>query len=970
MRLLPDVPRRELLVASLLTGSALGPPHRRLASAAAPPPAASAGAPPLGLPAGFVPLAGTGTDGREYGHLRLPNGLPIALVSTPDTDRFELAYTVSCGSLSDPPHAEGLAHLAEHLTLAADPLGFESFIGAREGELNGFTQEERTIFYAAFEPLESSNHAKELSQAAHCFAALFARPNEIGSSAIALRELGRIDAELSAAADRPSRQLLEVSMLKARASGPWAKLGRGDARTLQPSRLSELLEGVLELRAVRYAVGGATLALVAPLPLHLICAAAAAAFGTLPAAAAPPPLRLPRPFGEAAAGIAGVAPAPIATPAGGRRGPTLALAWCVPRADPVADAREKPLALLAHALTSPHVGSLTWALRRAGLSPLAVEVEPILTARTITQTYGWTLWQLEVLLSDGAEDRWTEALSLIRESVGALGTSGVPAHVAAEAAEIAQVMWRYSSRPPLAQELALALADEPSPELLALTPHSFVGSTERLAAAASATAARVAQMAPVTTLWLSNASFTRLGLRAPPDALPPLPPMPLIYAQLPMAPVRAPPTVRDAKSERHGSASAVGVGAAAAATATATVTASAAASPPTPSPTAPPSALFLPPPPNRWWQPLRETMEGAASPMAAEAVVKGGGGVGRSSGRVELASRRRLWISAAPPTLLQQPGCVPGARDDFVSELAALAAVGCPDGRVEGSTERGGLQVLQLPGCIGGSSLLGSKGALSTVSCERLDWRRPFAVALLQLHTARPAMATAEQAARGELWRLFVQQALAPQAALAARAGLKFELSFNSHGMRLAVSGPGGRVRPLLLAACHTLGSQPWRGASAAEAAAVHRSALTLARASGAPNADARARALLDAMPRGAEKMPRGADKSYEGALANEVRALLGSVGGASLLLAGSLPAQEATSLRKELSSELRRLTPKVRAWGLEGGLVDRSPPALTQGLRQWDELGLLYRPQWQPAPLSQNLCTVPALAATLDQCG
>ena len=102
------------------------------------------------------------------------------------------------------------------------------------------TNQQKFLFFSAFTVI------------AYGFAALFARPSEIGSSAIALRELGRIDAELSAAADRPSRQLLEVSMLKARASGPWAKLGRGGARTLQPSRLSELLEGVLELRARRY----------------------------------------------------------------------------------------------------------------------------------------------------------------------------------------------------------------------------------------------------------------------------------------------------------------------------------------------------------------------------------------------------------------------------------------------------------------------------------------------------------------------------------------------------------------------------------------------------------------------------------------------------------------------------------------------------------------------------------------------
>ena len=38
--------------------------------------------------------------------------------------------------------------------------------------------------------------------------------------------------------------------------------------------------------------------------------------------------------------------------------PRLCLAWSVAFDDPVAAAREKPLALLGHALTEPHAGSL------------------------------------------------------------------------------------------------------------------------------------------------------------------------------------------------------------------------------------------------------------------------------------------------------------------------------------------------------------------------------------------------------------------------------------------------------------------------------------------------------------------------------------------------------------------------------------------------------------------------------------
>ena len=109
MLLPPWLPRRDLLVSTTALFSLQTPALPLLATS-------------LGTP---LPIALGAADGREYGFVRLPNGLRALLVS--GGARCEIALTVQCGSLDDSDEFEGLAHLAEHLTLAA---GGEALGGA------------------------------------------------------------------------------------------------------------------------------------------------------------------------------------------------------------------------------------------------------------------------------------------------------------------------------------------------------------------------------------------------------------------------------------------------------------------------------------------------------------------------------------------------------------------------------------------------------------------------------------------------------------------------------------------------------------------------------------------------------------------------------------------------------------------------------------------------------------------------
>ena len=93
--MLPSVGRREVIVSTttaLLASQNPSAPKLEPAERAY----------PLTTP---LPIAIDAADDRDYGHLQLPNGLRVLLVSG-SAERSELALTVRCGSLDDPAEFE------------------------------------------------------------------------------------------------------------------------------------------------------------------------------------------------------------------------------------------------------------------------------------------------------------------------------------------------------------------------------------------------------------------------------------------------------------------------------------------------------------------------------------------------------------------------------------------------------------------------------------------------------------------------------------------------------------------------------------------------------------------------------------------------------------------------------------------------------------------------------------------------
>lgn len=92
-------------------------------------------------------------DHRDYRHVVLDNGFETVLVSDRRAGQGAFALEVAVGSLADPKHLGGLAHLVEHAILLGDsskPDGsFRKFISAHRGKQGGQTSYEFTRYQAS-----------------------------------------------------------------------------------------------------------------------------------------------------------------------------------------------------------------------------------------------------------------------------------------------------------------------------------------------------------------------------------------------------------------------------------------------------------------------------------------------------------------------------------------------------------------------------------------------------------------------------------------------------------------------------------------------------------------------------------------------------------------------------------------------------------------------------------------------------
>ncbi|KAL1507931.1 hypothetical protein AB1Y20_007535 [Prymnesium parvum] len=819
---------------------------------------------PAALPS--LEVAGPSRRSRErYAFTQLPNGVRCLACSDESLTRCEVAVTVACGSLDDPEAYEGLAHLAEHLTLASDPSGLSQFIEERQGDLNAFTGERTTTFHCQFaltrriKHIASAERAVRQAEAASgadvadgCerFAALFARalsPSPLPPLPLVRQEVGRIDAEMAALLKAPSRALLQVAALKARASRAcaWRRLGRGDRTTLRAETSAEaeaLRAAAVALRTERYSPATMTLAVVSPLPLDEALQIVGSAFASLSVTAQPP--RQPPPQASVIAFDRSRGDAVCVARAG--RNAQLCLAWLL-RADGEGQAAQRQAsALLGHALTSPHKNSLSAALRARGLAPLQER---------------WCCG------SAGAAARWREAVALSTAALSRLAARGIDVATVAEVTALSEAAWEFDARPPTAIELSSDLQETVDPSAAVTGARVYNTPPAELATAVQETAAAMATSSPVVTVWAADLSELGIDSSA---AAPPLP-SPLDRSKSEMVVLKA---LRNPQGELP------------------------------PSYVPPKVNELQPPPPNPWV-------------ATSFAVVAPEARMGRGSYRFMGQADDESDPTISPLSILQLPGCV---------DLPAL--------RKAQSSRR-------------------SSALLSGVFCQS-GIPRPVALIALQINSARnylmDSTTQTREAARAELWRLTLLQALSPQTALAARAGLRADVSFNTEGLRLAVSGYAQKLPRFMVSLIRsTLRHQPPPAGSAELEAARRAAALTLRERGGKGSL-------------GRDEILKA--RSYE--LQEELAQLWHDVKSAQLLFAGDLSLAATDAVARVTQLELNVLLPKATTEGAKrqtSSWVD-----VEEEIRKWE--GKLYKPSFTPIPLARSVCLDPGIAAVLDQCG
>ena len=458
------------------------------------------------------------SSARQYATLTFDNGIVGLVCFDSAALKCELAATVSCGSMDDPPALEGLAHLAEHVTIAGDPRELNAFLESRDGDVNGFTGEQTTSFYAQHDvdPRNLSKMTDDFCEGCARFAALFsAGPC---SAAVLAQEVVRIEAELTDIVKRPSKALIEIARLKSAAADTsrWRRLGRGGAKTLHasdPEKIKVLCDAVARMKAEKYLADGLKFAVISPVPLLQAIELVGDAFSSIPKPKVPA-VRASRALSAPFNVIRHAAGGAMAIERPGRRS-KLTLAYQFLYDDPEGEARSKALDLLGHALTEPHAQSLACALRARGLSPLSVVLDPVVTVKTVARVDGWMIWQVELQLAEDASSRWREAAFLAADAIKRMGKKGVPKTSITEAQVMSAAARQWLARPPTAVELASDL--QRSGLVLSRT---FAGEPVALAAMATNAALDLSSQSPIITLWTRDLDSIGIDSGALSPALP------------------------------------------------------------------------------------------------------------------------------------------------------------------------------------------------------------------------------------------------------------------------------------------------------------------------------------------------------------------------------------------------------------------------------------------------------------------
>ncbi|SMN18178.1 similar to Saccharomyces cerevisiae YPR122W AXL1 Haploid specific endoprotease that performs one of two N-terminal cleavages during maturation of a-factor mating pheromone [Maudiozyma saulgeensis] len=195
----------------------------------------------------FTPLS---YSNRNHRLCILPNGILTLLISDPDDKMSSCSLSVAAGSYSDPKGIPGIAHLFEHMLLAAGstkypvPGYYHEMITKYNGFQNAFTTGEQTTFYFEI-PVLSLDGTIVFDNIVDVFASYFNDP--IFNPLIINKEVYAINSEHENNISSTSKILYQATRLLANRDHPFSQFSTGNMASLRnvsavhPKNLRSLL---------------------------------------------------------------------------------------------------------------------------------------------------------------------------------------------------------------------------------------------------------------------------------------------------------------------------------------------------------------------------------------------------------------------------------------------------------------------------------------------------------------------------------------------------------------------------------------------------------------------------------------------------------------------------------------------------------------------------------------------------------
>lgn len=202
-------------------------------------------------------------DNRDYGVVRLDNGLTVVVVSDPDADKAAAALNVHVGSMQNPDEQLGLAHYLEHMLFLGtekypDPDEYGEFMARHGGMHNAYTADDHTNYM-----FQINND--RLDEALDRFSDFFKAP--IFDPEYSQKEVNAVDSEWSMRRASDGFILFKLNNVTLNPEHPIARFRIGNNESLGDKEGSVLYEEMREFYDKYYSANLMTASIVGNYPV-------------------------------------------------------------------------------------------------------------------------------------------------------------------------------------------------------------------------------------------------------------------------------------------------------------------------------------------------------------------------------------------------------------------------------------------------------------------------------------------------------------------------------------------------------------------------------------------------------------------------------------------------------------------------------------------------------------------------------